>query len=175
MPETTLPVPLNASLTAAPAEPPEGTIMPIVGYWPIWGLLAVVILLAIVAYYLFVWWNTRKRDPLPDLEVPQPAPDLGSIRVAKLREVDAVEARYLRGEISSRKAHAEFSRLVREYVAAATGIPADKMDLTQLRGTGLRGTSFTIAQYYPIVFGAREYRGVSQGAQAARSVMTQWL
>ncbi|MBN6777777.1 hypothetical protein JRG19_04325 [Pseudoclavibacter alba] len=164
----------STSVLAAP-EAPQGTIMPIVGYWPIWGLLAVAILLAIFAYYLFVWWNTRKRDPLPELEVPRPAPDLGAIRMAKLREVDAVEARYLQGQLSSRKAHAELSRIIREYVAAATGIPADKMDLTQLRSTGLRGTTHTIAQYYPIVFGAREYRGVSEGARAARSVMTQWL
>ena len=56
----------STSVLAAP-EAPQGTIMPIVGYWPIWGLLAVAILLAIFAYYLFVWWNTRKRDPLPEL------------------------------------------------------------------------------------------------------------
>lgn len=157
------------------AGEPEGTIMPAVSYWPIWGLIGGFLLLAVVAYYLWAYLSTLPRRRLPELAPPSPLPDLGEIRGRYLGRVDDIERRHQQGALSSRRAHAELSVVVRDYVAEATGVRADRMTLTDLRRTQLRGTAHTVGQFYPIVFGAREYRGVAQGANAARSVITTWL
>lgn len=160
--------------TQPPGEP-EGTIMPVVAYWPIWALLGGFLLLAVLGWYLFAILATRKRRTPPPLEIAKPLPDLAEVRVRHLRRIDEIEGRYRAGQLSSRRAHAALSVVVRDYVAEATGVRADRMTLSDLRRTPFRGTAHTVGQYYPIVFGAREYRGVEQGAAAARSVITRWL
>lgn len=154
---------------------PEGTIMPAVNYWMIWGFLGGFLVLAVAAYYLWAYLSTRPRRRLPELAPPSPLPDLGQVRTRYLGRVDDIERRYQQGALTSRRAHAELSVVVRDYVAEATGVRADKMTLADLRRTQLYGTTHTVAQFYPIVFGSRDYRGVGQGANAARSVITTWL
>lgn len=154
---------------------PQGTIMPAVNYWMIWGFVGGFLVLAVIAYYLWAYLSTLPRRRLPQLATPSPAPDLGEVRARYLGRVDDVEGRYRAGALSTRRAHAELSVVVRDYVAEATGVRADRMTLSELRRTQLYGTTHTVEQFYPIVFGSREYRGVAQGANAARSVITTWL
>lgn len=156
-------------------ESPPGTIMPAVPYSPIWGVLGALLLLAIVVYYALSWFLTRPRPPKPGptaaASTKRSVPELQGIY---LHEVDMISQRHQAGELSARRANAALSVAVREFLAEATGTPADKMTLTELRSTPYVGATYAVAEYYPIVFGADEARNVEHGAHAARQVISLW-
>lgn len=160
-------------LTTATAPP--GTVMPVVPYSPIWGIIGALLVLAVAVYYAAVWFFSR---PAPVAAAPTMAPtpvrSVPELQGIYLGEIDAILQRNAAGELSPRRTHAALSRAVREFLAEATGVPADKMTLTDLRATPYSGAAHAIAEYYPIVFGAEEARSVEHGAHAARQVISLW-
>lgn len=159
---------------AGQATPP-GTIMPVVAYHPIWGVIAAVLVVLVAVFYALAWLLTRPSPeaPLP-VAAPKPLRSVPELQGMYLHEVDNIARRHAAGELSPRRAHAALSVAVREFLSEATGVPADKMTLTDLRSTPYVGATHAIAEYYPIVFGADEARTVDQGAYAARQVITLW-
>lgn len=164
--------PLAASAQASGGQ--EGTIMPVLPYSTGWLLLGCLLLLAIALYYLLSWLLTR---PRPVREVPPPAPPPISIEQARfsaMAEIGGIEHRFHTGQLTARRAHAELSLVVRDFVSRATGAPADRMTLSELRRTPYRGAARAVAEYYPVVFGARDAESVQHGLMAARRVVTLW-
>lgn len=154
---------------------PVSPVLPLLGYWPIWVVVGSLLIAGVVAWYLWAWWVTRRREePVGELPV-TPRPNLDEIRARALSQVAGVEARHARGELSERAAHRELSGIIREWAAEVTGTPTDRMTLRELMRTPFRRTTHTVAAYYPVVFGDREYRDVPAAAAAARGVITGWL
>ena len=151
---------------------PADDLLPGVGQSAIWLIIGLLLLVAIPLYYAAVWLATRPRRP----RIPKaaPAPDLGTLRVEYLARIDDVERDYAAGMLTERAANARLSALVRDFAAAATRIPADRMNLAELRRTPLTGTTWAVSQYYPAVFAPASPRPVEAGAAAAREVIARW-
>lgn len=158
----------------ADVQPPEGTVIPVIDYAQFWLVLGFLILAAIVAYYFLVVFLTRPRPPKAAPVLPPARPPVYALQQEYLERVDDVARRAAAGELTPRRAHAELSVLVRGFVAAVSTVPADKMTLTDLRRTELRGVSHTVGQYYPMVFGAHDPSGAEAGVAAAREAISTW-
>lgn len=152
----------------------EGTVIPVVPYSVFWLILGCILLLAIPLYYLLAWLWTRPREVLPD---PPPVPQAATIERARseaMTDIGRIEREFREGRLSARRAHAELSRVVRGFVTEATGVRADRMTLAEMRRTPFAGATRAVAEYYPIVFGARDQGSAEQGFNAARQVVTLW-
>jgi hypothetical protein len=110
-----------------------------VGYDGPWLLLAVAGLVAVALYYAAVLWLTRPRPPRPPRR-----PD----EVDYLARLDAIEAKVAAGEIGARAAHQQISRVLREYAAAAVGVPATTMTLAELERRGPHRLARIVADLY---------------------------
>lgn len=153
---------------------PQGTIMPVVPYSMMWAILGVLLVTAVIVYYLLAYQLTR---PRPE-RVPAPEPprlvSVPELQHDYLIEVDTVARRYRAGELTPRRAHAELSIVIRDFITQATGVEADKMTLTELRRTPFVGASHAVSEFYPLVFGVDETRTVEHGIDAARQVIALW-
>ena len=160
---------------AVAQQTPPGTVMPVVAYNPLWGVLAGLLVLAVAVYYAIAYLLTRPRPPRPEPRaVPTPPRSVPELQGVYLHEIDSITHRHATGQLTPRRAHAELSRTVREFVAEATGVPTDKMTLQDLRGTPYSGAAYAVAEYYPLVFGVDEATSVHHGADAARQVIGLW-
>lgn len=151
----------------APSPP-----MPPTGYSPVWVLLGLLLLALIIAYFLVTALLTRRQTRAvrqhPDAQPADPV----TLQSQLAERVHALEQRARNGELGQREATEELSRAVRNYVAAITGIPADKMTLRQLQQSPLRGTADAVAKFYPAVFAAEPPENFDESVRAARQVMS---
>lgn len=161
-------------MSAVDAQP-AGQILPVVGYSPLWLVIGLLLILLVVAYYLLSLLLTRPR-PAPQPVPPAAAPRRSGaeLQAVYLEQVERIEQLHAAGELSARRAHAELSRTVREFVSEATGVPADRMTLSELRATPFAGAAFAVSEYYPLIFGPDEARSTEHGLHAARQVIALW-
>lgn len=151
----------------APSPP-----VPPTGYSPVWLLLGLLLLAVIIAYFVWVTLLTRRQTRLLRQQPATPPTDLATLSGQLRQRVDEIEQRARSGAIGQREATEELSRTVRKYVAAMTGIPADKMTLAQLQQSPLRGTADAVAKFYPAVFAADPPENFDESVRAARQVMS---
>lgn len=166
----------SAEATPGPTLP--GQIMPVAGYDPFWlilGVLLVALAALIVGVALLLTRGPRARTPRP-----RPRPSLGELRERATHEIDDVERQLRSRAITPRRAHARLSRIVREFVAAASERPADHMTLTELRemartqGGRFAPVAGAVAVYYPQVFAPDAPDAVDIGLRLARSTVAGW-
>lgn len=166
---------MPASEFTSATTPPElpGEVLPLVGYSPFWLWLGIALVAVVALYYLLVWVFTRDRAedaaPEPEAEV-----DVDAARTEAFSRVDAIERRVLAGELDDRSAYEQLSATIREFVADATGVPADHMTLADLSRTQLHGTTRTVAQLYPGIFAPEAQRDVAAATRDARAVISGW-
>lgn len=157
--------------STSPTSP--GEILPPIGYSPAWLLLGLAVIAAVACYFVLVVLSTRRRTPAA---VAQPAPtvDLGRSRDRAITAITSFEQQAAAGQLAPRLAYERISAAMREYVATATGVPADHMTLTDLAHSELQGTAQTVAQLYPGIFAPDAQRNVPAVAAQARAVVSQW-
>ncbi|NLT25426.1 MAG: hypothetical protein GXX90_02015 [Microbacteriaceae bacterium] len=161
-------------MRAADGVEPVGEVMPLVGYSPMWLLLGLALLAAIVAYALLVGAITRRRRETAPAPEPVEPVDLEALRARTAERIDAIEQEARTGGLEGREAHERLSGAVREYVAEATGLPADRMTLADLERSPLRGTTRAVARFYPAVFAAEPADDLDGALRAAREVLAGW-
>ena len=145
------------------------------GDYPItWPLLGGFILLAIFLWAVVIWLATRA--PEGRAGVPLPPEAVSRLRTAALAEVDATERAVRAGERTARQGHHELSRIVRGFVAQASGLDADRMTAQELRARGPAHLARLIEAYYPRQFGVDEAEPpqIRPAAGAAREVIGGW-
>lgn len=114
--------------------------LPYAGWWP-W--VAVAIVVAVVAWYVWVLRSTRR----PAAAAPPAAPIVtappranarrdphAAIRGVALARLDAVQRRYDAGELDVRGANLEIRFALREFATARTGVDTSAMTAAQARG-----------------------------------------
>lgn len=163
-----------AEFTSA-STPPQlpGEVLPLVGYSPFWLWLGIGLVAVVAVYYLLSWAFTREREDEPEPETEEIV-DLEAARSDAFARVDDIERRVGAGELDDRAAYERLSATVREFVAEATGVPADHMTLADLSHTQLHGTTRTVAQLYPGIFAPDARRDVGAATRDARAVISGW-
>jgi len=154
---------------------PGGEFFPPVQYQPWWGLLGFLIIVVVIAWWVFVFVSTRKsRVPAPVTETAPHGPGVAAIRKRYLGLIDETRAAYAKGELHDREAYHQLSMLLRSYVEEREGMRTVTMTLKDLRGTTLTPLSDAVARLYPGAFSA-DYQGtVAQAVDEARGLVTSW-
>lgn len=119
-----------------------------VGYSPMWVVLAVVLVVLVIAYYVAVAHWARL-----GFELDAEASGLEEARAEHLRQIDSIEAALRAGRLSLRTAFQELSLTVRSFVDDVTEVPARFMALEDLRDSADPKVAEAIARMYPPEFG----------------------
>src|SRR3954469_14018862 len=121
--------------------PGGGELQAPVSHGPGWLALAMLLLSAVAAYYAFVLWRYQDRPPR------RPKP--GAARDTCLKDLDAIEAQGRSGRLAPRAGPPRGSGARRRFVAQATGAPATRMTLADLRAGGNDRLAQLVALIYP--------------------------
>jgi hypothetical protein len=153
--------------------PGDSAFAPPVHFSPVWIVIAVVILVAIVGWYVFVWWLTRRRWSTDAAATSAPLTSSG-YRATYLGVIDEVAAAYRAGELSSAQAHQRLSLVVREFAAGIRGIRAPYMTLEDLRASRVGPLAQTVEELYPGAFGGEGTGSVDDALDSARALVSGW-
>ena len=119
------------------------------GVWLWWGIL----LLGVSAGLVVLARRARRPPPAPS---PAPAgPDPATVRQAYLAEVEALRQRHAAGALDDRHLHHELSRVVRAFVAEASGTDARVMTPSDLRRAGQPVAASVVDRFWATQFGPR--------------------
>lgn len=150
----------------------DGLVGP-VGYSGWWLVLGIGLLAAIVLWYGWVFWSTRKSA---GERRARPRVDARDARERSLAEIDEVAARADRHEISVREAHQRLSAIVRGYAGAVAPapVPAVTMTRAELDEHGLTDIAALVGDYYPKEFDRVETGDIGSALAAARALVSAW-
>lgn len=149
---------------------------PLAQYWWGWMAIALALVALVVAWYVFVWWSSRRATelvPVADVE-PDPTASREELRARYLALVDEVVASYDAGQLSRRAAHRKLGTLVRFYAQETSGVRADVMTLDDLTRARLGAIAHAVAVYYPAEFASVESGDVHRSADVARQAVVSW-
>ncbi len=146
-------------------------------YSALWTVIAAVVALAIVGWFVVVWAQTRR---VKAFVAPEPPPGwrLAQLKGEYLQRIDEIVRRAGVGELSARQAHQDLSAAVRQFVRAASGVDAPTMTLTELQRTGLPAmapVSDVVFRLYPVEFGPERQVALPEAAAVAREVVARWV
>lgn len=152
----------------------DGVFFAPVGYSIWWPLTGAALVLMCLGWIVWVWVSTSERATtgVPAFVAPR---NPGSVRNKFLQLITDVENKYDAGTIDERAAHLELSLAVRGFVHEMTGLPAQRMTLTQLRGEQLALAADAVELFYPGEFAA--HGGgltVAESTGTARNVVASW-
>ncbi|SDW47885.1 hypothetical protein SAMN04487912_10367 [Arthrobacter sp. cf158] len=137
-------------------------------HWLWLGLMLVVLM---VVWYLWLLWPTGKKVPVNHRTT---VLDLNALQTACLTHIEATLEDVDAGRLPGRAAHQRLSFLVRNFAAAATGLPVTSMTLEELRHHGLDHLATGIATIYPNEFAPVPIQSVRRSAETARQVVLEW-
>ncbi|WP_166426715.1 hypothetical protein [Labedella populi] len=149
---------------------------PLAQYWWGWMAIALTLVTLVVAWYVFVWWSSRRATEVvsvPDADT-VPAPSREELTARYLALVDEVVASYDSGRLSRRAAHQKLGTLVRFYAQESSGVRADVMTLDDLTRARLGAIAHAVAVYYPAEFARVETGDVHRSADVARQAVASW-
>ncbi len=155
--------------------PGDDVLYPPAQYGPLWLVLVILALLAVVGAAVLVAILTRPRRLESQPEIDRPAV-LTQLRVEYLTGIDDVERRVRAGELDARRAHAELSRLMRAFVNEYSGLEAPVLTLQDLVAQGVHPALIdALGRFtYPSLFRRGAPVDPVLGAQAARQVVQTW-
>lgn len=146
--------------------------MPYSVWWVI-GAVLVVLLAAAWVVGIFVW-------TLP-IEVLRGIPVVRSVAYRVLRfkfsrALSSVDARHRAGQLDTREAFHEVSRLFRSFLALRTGFAAREMTASDFSATPLESAAWPVLRLtYEGQFSTADPRGVDAAVAAARQVVETWV
>ena len=150
---------------------------PPVQYSPIWLIVGTVLLLAIIAVNVYIYWSTRKKKittiaTLPML--PQTKISIEELRTKYLQMITTIEYKYQNHEFDLRQLHLLLSLTIRLFVFEAKGVAVHKFTLSEIQHAELKELYDVILQYYPIEFDAAQKRDAASSIELARRMVMQW-
>ena len=148
-----------------------------VDYDPLWLVIGCLLLGAIILWYGFVFYSTRRRShhSLATLKPkPYTPPDLTDLKQKYQRLIDEIEQNHAAGKLSSRKAHQKLSHILRMFVVEINGHRVDTLTLRDLEKTRYKTLAAAIKQFYIPEFTAVEQGSVAEAAALARKTVAAW-
>lgn len=154
---------------------PGGEFFPPVQYLPWWGLLGFLILIVVVAWYVWLFVSTRAskaRTAGAPEQVYRPSPE--QVRAHYVGLIGETRAAHASGKLDRREAHHQLSLLLRSYVDEREGVRTLHMTLRDLRTTPLTPLSDAVAKLYPGAFNPDHHGSVDEAAAEAQRLVTSW-
>lgn len=148
-----------------------------VDYDPLWLVIGCLLLGAIILWYGFVFYSTRRRSyrSLATLKPkPYTPPDLTDLKQKYQQLIDEIEQNHAAGKLSSRKAHQKLSHALRMFVVEINGHRVDTLTLRDLEKTRYKTLAAAIKQFYIPEFTAVEQGSVAEAAALARKTVAAW-
>lgn len=150
-------------------------LVPPAHFHPLWLVLGIACLLAVVAGFGWVFWSTRRRRPARLSPPPRPTHrDLAALRRRYLHAIDAVEQAARSGSTTSRAAHIELSMLVRRFLGELRIEHATAMTADELADVADADVASVVRSYHPSEFAPAGASDIGVAAAAARSVVSAW-
>lgn len=146
-------------------------------YGLLWFLVGAVLVLAVAAWYGYVFWSTRRKPQksIANLPPQEPIrPDMHALKAKYLALIAEVEQGVNGGTITSRTAHQKLSLLVRYFVFEANGFRAQVLTLSDIKQTKFTTIASAVEQYYPAEFAAIEQGDIASAIAVAKEVVTAW-
>lgn len=159
------------------AEILEGQLFGPVAYAPHWLWLGIALGVSAAAWPVVAWWLTR---PRPERRPEQPlAPSPEDARATASAAIARVRHAHAAGGLTDRAAHQELSRVVRRFVAQASGWPVDHLGLADLRAAmqrdpRLAGLTDYVEVVTPPSFGPEGVGDVARAADRADELVGLW-
>ena len=136
-----------------------------------WLWIAVALVVLAVAALAWALWP--RRTAAPAVSTPAPARDVERLRRTALQEIARIEGESAAGRLAVRDAHQRLSRVVREFVARASGLPVDRMTLAELEDAALAPVATGVGQLYPGEFGIAD-QPLAAAVASARTAVSSW-
>lgn len=170
-----------ARIGVMPTPPPEEFFPPAqyagLWLWILFGALAVLI----AGWFTYLWLAPRPETaPEPQAPVQQPQQQLfvptPTLRDAYIEVFDRIEHDAAVGKLSTRRAHIELSRALRQFVSDAAGIETPVLTLRQMEQHGLDPKLIKAmrGRLYPGAFAENPKLEVPGSAEVARRVVRAW-
>lgn len=154
------------------------------GYAPWWTFVGIAMLALLLAWYVFVFWSTRKRPG--EVELPrakrttpampgQPRDPFDAVRAIYLERLEEIKARHAAGELDTRGVHLEIRQVMRDYTKARTGVDAEtftSLDAARVSLTGPLAKSLKNLSYPS--FARSSTAKPSHSLFRARQVIQKW-
>lgn len=160
---------------------PTDELYPPTGYGGWWIPVAIVLIVIVAAWLVWVMRPARKPHNVPVAPpVPQPMQarhTIESIRHACLVRINEIDQRFQTGKLDARGLHTELSTVVRDFATVRLGIDATTMTLADICAlTGTQPLAMLIQSYYLPEFSLDGPQASSpmQALAGARQVVSQW-
>jgi len=134
------------------------------------------IIMGIIGTLLILFLKFKIKPRKPRVPVPKPAPpqSIMALKDKHIRALNQIEKRHSDGKISDRQAFQAVSRVVRDFVYAATGIKVQNYTLMEIHKAGLPLLYELISQCYIPEFAADSEANINEVINKARTVISQW-
>ena len=150
---------------------------PLLQYSPAWLVIGLLLIVALVSWYVLVMWLTRKKKPhtIATLKPVDPVlPDIPALQKKYLALIDEIEQAYNSGQIKSRHTHQKLSLLLRFFAFECRGLRTHVFTLSDLRQVNLPKLTHAIERYYVPAFHDVEHGDPVAASTVAREVVTTW-
>ncbi|MEO5535608.1 MAG: hypothetical protein ABIR17_10800 [Pseudolysinimonas sp.] len=155
--------------------PDDDLLYPPAQYGAAWLLLTFAVVVAAILVGLLVRALTQPRR-LNTMPSADPTAVLAQLRAEYQTQIDEVEQQAAVGQLDARRAHAEFSRLMRAFVNEYSGLEAPVLTLQDLVARGAQPELVDALRRfaYPSEFRREAPLDPALGAEAARQVVHTW-
>ncbi len=141
-------------------------------YWPV--ILFIVI--GLIGTLLILFLRIKPRTQKPKVPVVKPAPpaNIMALKAKYLNALYEVELNRNENKITDRQGFQAVSRIVRDFVYAATGIKVQNYTLMEIHAVGLPLLYELISQCYIPEFAIESKANIYEVINKARTVISQW-
>lgn len=154
------------------------TLYPNQNYHWRWLLIGLVLVFLLTAWYVLVFWWTRKKVPktLANSKPPVYAkPDLAALKQKYIALIQDVEAQHQAGSVGLRKLHHQLSYLLRLFVYELKSVRLDTFTLEDLQKSRYKSVAETIERYYLPEFLEVEQGNAAEAIELAMRVINEWV
>lgn len=157
-----------------------------VGYSAVWTFVGIAMLAAVVAWFWWVFWSTRKRGeeertagPVvakrSSSTMPGVSDPWAAVRRIYLDKLGELENRYLLDELDERGVHLEIRRVMRDFTKARTGIDAETFTALDAAKVSLTGPlAKSLKRLSHPSFARTSTAKVEHSLSAAQKVVREW-
>ena len=141
-------------------------------YWPV--ILFIIIGLIGTGLILFLRIKPRKKKPRVPVPKPVAPANIIVLKAKYLKALDDIGEKRNANKINDRQAFQAVSRVVRNFVYAATGIKVQNFTLMEIHAAGIPLLYELISQCYIPEFAIENNTNIYEVINKARTVIAQW-